>query len=253
LNRPLIRAVLVQVIALMASVVLRVTTPEAWWSQLPFMQAITWALTQGLFAAATAFLLRSAWWWWLIHLAFVPALVLLHSLGVHPAWYLAVFVLLLLTYWRTDLSQVPLYLSNNTTADAVEKLLPASTRILLDVGCGHAGLLRRIAARRANCQCHGVEHAPLPWLVGRLLSLRRSNVRVRYGNFWRTRIDDVDVVYAFLSPVPMAALWEKVRHEMRPGSLLISNSFEVPRTKPESVVELDDARRTRLLLYRVPR
>jgi hypothetical protein len=61
-----------------------------------------------------------------------------------------------------------------------------------------------------------------------------------------------DVVYAFLSPVPMPRLWAKACEEMKEGSLLISNSFEVPGVKPARVLQLDDARRTRLLIYKVP-
>jgi hypothetical protein len=32
-------------------------------------------------------------------------------------------------------------------------------------------------------------------------------------------------VYAFLSPVPMAEVWRKASTELRPGALLVSNSF----------------------------
>ncbi|HSX69654.1 MAG TPA: class I SAM-dependent methyltransferase, partial [Pseudomonas sp.] len=58
-----------------------------------------------------------------------------------------------------------------------------------------------------------------------------------------------DVVYCFLSPAPMAELWTKARSEMRPGSLLISNSFEIPGVAPGEVIELNDWRASRLLLW----
>jgi hypothetical protein len=37
----------------------------------------------------------------------------------------------------------------------------------------------------------------------------------------------------------MPRLWEKIRAEMKPGSLLISNSFPVPGVAPDRVIEVD--------------
>jgi len=78
-----------------------------------------------------------------------------------------------------------------------------------------------------------------------------GNCEWRWGDLWRTELSAYDVVYAFLSPVPMAALWEKAQREMRPGTLFISNSFAVPDVAAEQVIEVDDARQTRLFCYRL--
>ena len=58
-------------------------------------------------------------------------------------------------------------------------------------------------------------------------------------------------MYAFLSTEPMPALWEKVRAQMREGSVLVSNSFPVPDITPSEILEADDARRSQLYIYRV--
>jgi hypothetical protein len=60
-----------------------------------------------------------------------------------------------------------------------------------------------------------------------------------------------DVVYAYLSPVPMALLWRKVRKEMHPGSILISNSFVVPGIEPEITLKLGDFGGSTLYLWRI--
>jgi len=49
----------------------------------------------------------------------------------------------------------------------------------------------------------------------------------------------------------MPALWEKVRREMRPGTLFISYRFAVPGVHPSAVVELQDLGRTQLYLWRL--
>jgi hypothetical protein len=59
------------------------------------------------------------------------------------------------------------------------------------------------------------------------------------------------VVYAFLSPAPMAALWDKVRREMRAGSLFISNSLPCRESQQPRSSKSMIARQTRLYCYQL--
>ena len=210
---------------------------------------------QATLAAGAALLLRSARWWLPIHLGFLPLALLAHGLtrqvGLHPGWYLAGFVLLLLVYWTSFRTQVPLYLSNRATTAAVLRLLPTTPARVLDIGAGTGSLLRPLAHARADCHFTGIELAPAPWLLGRLLVARQSNIDWRRGDLFSLPWSDYDVVYAFLSPVPMRAVWAKAKAEMKPGSVLVSNSFVVPEREPEQIVEVQDRRATRLHAYRI--
>jgi hypothetical protein len=60
-----------------------------------------------------------------------------------------------------------------------------------------------------------------------------------------------DVVYAYLSPVPMADLWKKARLEMRPGSLFVSNGFIVPDVWPTQAIALGDRVGSTLYIWRM--
>jgi hypothetical protein len=215
------------------------------------LDGLAFALAQGVLAALAAAALRSAPWWLPIHLAFVPALVAAARLSIAPAWYLGAFAALLLVYWSSFRTQVPLYLSNRATAAALLALLPDDQpAAVVDLGSGTGGLLRHLAAARPDCRFLGIETAPLPLLVSRRPP-RHANLSLRWGDFWHESLAAYDVVYAFLSPVPMARLWHKARSEMRPGTLLVSNSFAVPDAAPTQVVEVADRRRTRLYCYRI--
>jgi len=185
-------------------------------------------------------------WWLVIHLVFLPLVVAVGGLGIDPRWFLGAFVLLLLVFWRTDKSRVPLNLSNSITADAVLALLPAEPSHVADLGCGDGRLLRRLARARSDCEFLGIEHAPLTWLWAWLAALGLANCRIRCGDFWRQPLGLFDVVYVFLSPAPMPRLWQKALGELRSGALLVSNSFAVPDAEPAQIVEIDDRRQTRL-------
>ncbi len=208
------------------------------------------AAFQGGCAALVSHKLEAPRWWLTIHLAFMPLVVLAGRLAIAPGWYLAGFILLLLVFWRTDKSRVPLYLSNQATAAALAALLPPAPCHVIDLGCGSGSLLRYLARTRPDCEFLGIEHAPLTWLWARLATLGLPNCRVRLGDFWRQNLGLFDVAYVFLSPAPMARLWAKAGAEMRRGSLLVSNSFPIPGIAAEKVVAVGDRRDTQLHCYR---
>ncbi|MBK7047225.1 MAG: class I SAM-dependent methyltransferase [bacterium] len=193
--------------------------------------------------------LRQPLWWQLINAAFFPVIGLARHLTIHPGWYLAGFAVLALTSLGSLRTRVPLYLSSSAAVDAVVQRLPERPGLkVIDLGCGLGGWLLRLKAARPDLVASGVEMAPLNFLVSRLRLSRRAEVRL--GSIWETDLSGYDVVYAYLSPAPMPRLWEKVRREMRPGSLFISNSFDVPGFPPDETVELHDLSRARLLVWR---
>jgi len=209
-------------------------------------------LLQGLCAAAISHALRMPPWWLAIQALFVPALVLAHGLRLAPAWYLLGFVLLVLLFWSTFTSQVPLYLSRRQVWRAVAAQLPERAGLrCVDLGSGLGGWVRYLARLRGDSHFSGIETAPLPCWIGKLRSIAQPNARIVWGNFWQQDLGDYDVVFAYLSPVPMPALWDKVRREMRPGTLFISYRFAVPGVPPSAVVELQDLGRTQLYVWRL--
>lgn len=220
---------------------------------IPPLEPLPLACLQGVLAACMALLLRSPRWWFGIHLVFMP-LVAVAAVASLPAWVYGLgFVVLLGIYWTTFKTQVPLFLSNRITVHRLAAWLPDDKPLhVLDVGSGTGAFVTRLACLRPNWPVSGIESAPAPFLVSRWLARHRPNVHVMRADFWKHDIAGYDVIYAFLSPVPMRELWRKARREMRPGAWLVSNSFPIPELEPQARVHVDDARGTHLYCYRIP-
>lgn len=223
----------------------------AWLPLLPLI-ALGWSLAALVFMQGGLALLLSRWfalpsWWQAINAAFCPLLWLVSQADIHPLWFLAGFALLALTSLGSLKTRVPLYLSSRQAIEAVAARVPEGARVL-DLGCGLGGWLAGLHAARPDLRLAGVEMAPFNWLASRLRLGSRAEIRL--GSLWDVDLSRYDVVYAYLSPAPMARLWQKVEREMRPGSVLISNSFGVPDVEPDETVELDDLSHARLLIWR---
>lgn len=249
---PALGALLAQVLACMVVAIAVVAALQlGGWR----FSALTVGLVQGAVAAWLARRMGLSVWWWGLNLAFVPA-VLLASGAALPSWlFLLGFVLVLLFNWNSISERVPLYLTGARSTDALATWLErrAPDFRFVDLGCGPAGALLRLARRFPGAQFVGVETAPLSFAIAWLRSLGRSNCRIRYVSLWRTDLVDFDVAYCFLSPAPMAALWQKARAELPMGAWLISNSFEVPDVPADETLALHDWRQSRLMLWRIGR
>ncbi len=239
---PVLRALLAQALAFMVLVALArlgLRFPPLAWVLLQAVLAVflsrwldlgpRWVLMQ----AALPFLVRALWG--------VPI----------PAWvYLVLFLGLVLVFGGGLLSRVPLYHASEDAWEKLEGLLPDQPGLrFVDLGCGFGGPVAHLARSRPEGDFTGVEASPLTWLVAWMRCLPLRNAHIRLDSLWRTDLAGFHVAYAFLSPVPMPALWAKVRREMKPGSRFISHSFDVPGESPHRVIPVRGREGARLLAW----
>ena len=223
-------------------------------SQMSTAPTITVLALQGVLAALFGKLLGLSKWWGVVQLAMPFAAFYSINLQI-PAWlWFLLFTLTILVFRNSTRGGVPLYLSNATTWAALAELLPQTEGAkFTDLGGGVGGTALYLAQHRPDAQFISMESAPIPAAISRLRKTFSGleNVEMRYGDLWGMDISECDLVYAFLSPVPMERLYNKVKAEMNPGSVFVSNSFEVSGVEADEVIELGDGRKTKLHLWRL--
>src|SRR5471030_2616662 len=219
LRAPAVRAMLIQLIAMLPCAFLIYLLAAL---RLP-VTLLTAALLQGIVAT----------------LITCPiGLLTVTALHLPPLLFLLLFLFLLGLYWSTFRTQVPYYPSNRRVWQEVLSLLPAERPLrLIDIGSGLGGLTLHLARRRPDCDCVGIELAPLPWLASWLRArLSGSAARFVRGDYEGLDFSGFDMIFAYLSPAAMDALWSKASAELRPGAMLLSYEFEIAARAPDKTI-----------------
>ena len=187
--------------------------------------------------------------------------------GLHPCYrslkmsyisFLLVIAALLVglsIVWTTLRVGIPPMPSSSKATRAILSLIPvkAGERIA-ELGSGWGGLALAVTRHQHTAQVVAYELSLLPWLwsiaVARLTG--RQNIEFIRGDFFDADLTDTDVVLCYLFPDAMERLAKELR-SLKPGSIIISNTFRLPGWQPDELIELDDLYRTRIYRYVVNR
>ncbi len=231
---PAVQAALIQALALVPTIGL--LKLAAYPQFVPPLVAA--AVLQGVFAGLLTWVWGLDAWWRPIQLLFPAALLGADALHPPAPVLFGAFAFLLLLFWSTFRTQVPYYPSSRAVWRAVANVVPADRPFaLIDIGSGLGGLVIDLAGRRPDSQLCGIELAPLPWLVSVVRArLTGSPARFVRGDYERLDFAGFDVIFAYLSPAAMPALWQKAVREMRPATMLISYEFNIAAKAPDKIV-----------------
>ena len=122
-----------------------------------------------------------------------------------------------------------------------------------DLGCGEGRVL--IAARRKyGVHAIGYEVNVCAYLYARLnIWWHGGGAEVRFQNFMHVDLSDADVIYCYQASGAIQQLRDKFNRELRPGTIVISNTYTIERWLTPTVVTLAHGIITRnIYLYEVP-
>lgn len=175
---------------------------------------------------------------------FIYALLFVEVLIICALFAYVVYAGYLILFFRTA-PYVPSKLVVVQDMFALARL--SSGMHVLELGSGNGEICIRAAAQGAIAT--GIEANPMLVAYARWRA-RKRGVRDRAhfekSNFWKIRFPfETDVVFLYLLPETMRRLYPKLCAELRPGTVVVSNSFPFPQIQPEEICG-------KALKYRLP-
>lgn len=134
----------------------------------------------------------------------------------------------------------------------LDSLPPDLLGEVIDLGSGWGTLSIGLAKKLPSCQITGYESSPVPHFLSVLflLLLRYPNLKFVRADIFEASVRDAVAVVCYLYPGAMTKLISKLETELRPGTIVITNTFAVPDWKPEKIAEAADIYRSKIYFYR---
>jgi len=110
-------------------------------------------------------------------------------------------------------------------------------QVVYDLGCGDGKIL--FFASQKTDRCIGVERMrPLIWW-GKIRNLfHKKKVEFRCENFFKTDLSDADVIFCYLLETVMQKFYDQKWNELKEGTKVISNVFQMKDLKPVESVKV---------------
>jgi precorrin-6B methylase 2 len=165
---------------------------------------------------------------------------------------LAVLISIVLTSLRVGISPMP---SSRKAQKAIITAIAPDTRgLIFDLGSGWGNLAFPLARSFPQAAIRGIELSLLPWAVSRIRAslFGPSNLDIQRGNFQDISLGEAEVIVCYLFPGAMTSLKTKFENELKPNTLIVSNTFRLAGWEPEEIITLDDIHHTPIYRYRVP-
>jgi predicted RNA methylase len=109
-------------------------------------------------------------------------------------------------------------------------------QVVYDLGSGDGGFLIA-ASKRYKVKAIGLEINPWAYLLSKFkVMLWRTDVSIRFQDFWKVNLSEADIVFCYLFPDVMERLKEKLSKELKIGAMVISCNFEIPGWRPEKTI-----------------
>jgi len=150
-------------------------------------------------------------WWWIV-------------LGSLSLAYSLVFI------YKTKTGS-PYLPSEMQVIKKIKNWLPQEVKVC-DFGAGDGKLMRVLAKDRRVKEVWGWEIEPLIWLKGwwqmkQLNQQEKKKVHYYWGDMWRINLEQFEVLVVYQLEKFNIKLAQKCKQEMRPGSLVIANTYPI--------------------------
>jgi len=133
---------------------------------------------------------------------------------------------------------VPYVPSSAKEVRATLEQLDLQGKKFVDLGSGDGMVV--LSAARSGADAHGVEINPvlvgfskLKSRVARWLNKSEAgSAKFTRGSYHNFPVADADVIFIYLLPKTMAELLPRLQSELKPGAIVVSNTFTFPEIQP---------------------
>lgn len=123
---------------------------------------------------------------------------------------------------------------------------------IYEIGCGTAIFLQKLRKKYPKANLIGVEYSFLPFYTAKIINyIKKLDIKFIKQNFFKLNLHQADVIYCYLFESLMGRLEEKFKKECKPGTIIISYQFRMPKTKPYKILEM--GKRDRTYFYKINR
>lgn len=116
----------------------------------------------------------------------------------------------------------------------LERIPLPSSGLVIDLGAGDGRFLRQVKATYPQLQVVGYEISLVALLVAHIWnSFSTYPVPIVHQNFLTADLSKANVIFCFLLNKELSVLEHKLLTELKPGTMVISNTFSFPNWQPQ--------------------
>jgi len=153
----------------------------------------------------------------------------------------------------TGISPIPSSsISRNFMYSLLEK---GKTGTIVELGAGWGSVAFPIAGLFPQSAVFAIELSPIPWFAMKLRHqvFRYANLEIVRANFLKFPLPaDTRAVICYLHSEMLEKARPILEKSLKPGTIVISNVFDIPGWEPEAVHRLEDSFCPQVYVYRVP-
>ena len=144
-------------------------------------------------------------------------------------------------------NRVPYVVTPPGALDEIVRALDVSAGTkVVDLGCGDGRVLAAVHRSEPAAITIGVENNPVIRMYARM---RVPQAKIGAQDIAAVDLSDIDRIYTYLGPDDMRRLENKLVHELRAGTRLVTMQFPLEDRKPDKTLRLAQGRPHAATLY----
>ena len=151
-------------------------------------------------------------------------------------------------------TKVPYVATSKDYYDTIFKNIKITSKTkVYELGCGKGGFLFEAEKRFHPAKLVGFDLSLLHILYAKIKAkIIKSKIKFYFQDFFTADLKDADIIYLFLTPDSVKAIWPKIKKQTKKGCRIIILSDGLPKVKYEKIISLRPGKEhnTKLYIYK---